>query len=160
DDNPPGYESLPTPHNFVSNPLVPDDESFPKVPAFNTGSLGGKTSKSINEESIKPATLLSNTFPANPTYTIATNVKLPAPDAGSFPKIPTCDTGRLLGEISESTNKNIPKPAQNLGNGAGSEYLPNNNYQVVKQKFSKTYSAEIANSDSPIPDATLPYLES
>ncbi|KAJ9057867.1 hypothetical protein DSO57_1018319, partial [Entomophthora muscae] len=114
---------------------VPNDGSYPEVTTCNTGGLGGKISNPANEESLKPAPVISDTFPTNPSYTIAFNDNLPAPDARSFPEIPT-------------------------RSGAGSKYLSNANYQVVKQKSSKAYSAEIVNGNPPVPDVTLTSLES
>ncbi|KAJ9088506.1 hypothetical protein DSO57_1022380 [Entomophthora muscae] len=37
--------------------------------------------------------------------------KLPVPDDRSFPKVTTCNTGSLGGEISNPTNEKSPKPA-------------------------------------------------
>ncbi|KAJ9086948.1 hypothetical protein DSO57_1038290 [Entomophthora muscae] len=137
--NLPGSEFLPASQDFSSNLPVSDYRSFPNVTTCNTGNLGSKLSSPANKESSKPVPVLN---------------------AGSFPEIPTHDTGRLLGKISKSTNDICPKPAQSLENGAGSEYLPNINYQAVKQKGLKVYSSEMANGDLPMPDATLPPLES
>ncbi|KAJ9086441.1 hypothetical protein DSO57_1004164 [Entomophthora muscae] len=154
-----GCEFLPTSQSFARKLLVPDYGSLPKVTTCNTGSLDGKISNPINDEFLGPAPTQSDTCPANLPYTIATNDNLPAPDAGNFPKILTHDTDRLLGKISKSTNENCPEPAQIPGNGVVPAYLPNTNYQVVKQKRLKAYSAEIANSNPPVPDFTLPKLK-
>ncbi|KAJ9087333.1 hypothetical protein DSO57_1034369 [Entomophthora muscae] len=99
DYNPPGLKPLPTPHGFSSNPPVPDSRSFPKVETCNTGSLGGEISNPVNEKSPELApSLRFDTCPENMSRTIATNDNLLAPDARSFPEIPTQDTGRPLKE--------------------------------------------------------------
>ncbi|KAJ9071421.1 hypothetical protein DSO57_1037105 [Entomophthora muscae] len=133
DANLPGSGFSPTPHGFSRKLLVADNKGLHKVVSYNTGSLGSE---------------------------ITTNNHPPVADAESFPKIPTHDTGRLGSKINKFTNENFPHPAQSPENGAGPEYLPNTNYQVVKKKGSKAYYAEIANSNPPMPDATLPPLES
>ncbi|KAJ9088034.1 hypothetical protein DSO57_1027128 [Entomophthora muscae] len=138
DANPLGSESLPTPQSFASNLPVPDNESFPKVTTCNTGILGNKISNPANEESLKLAPVLSNTCPENSPFAITTNDNLPYLDARSFPKIPKCDTNRPLNKKIKSTNEKCPKPSHILGNGTGPEYLPNVNYQVVKQRAQRS----------------------
>ncbi|KAJ9074745.1 hypothetical protein DSO57_1003399 [Entomophthora muscae] len=144
DANPLESESLPISQGFTSKPSVPDNISFPKVTTYNTSSLGDEINNPTNEKTHKPAPVLRlDTCSANPPSTITTNDNPPAPDPRSFSKITTCGTGWPLGKISKSINENCPKPAQSLENDAGPEYLLNTNYQVVKQKGSKVYSAEI-----------------
>ncbi|KAJ9084350.1 hypothetical protein DSO57_1025453 [Entomophthora muscae] len=120
----------------------------------NTGSLDGKINSPANEKSPKPASVLRNTCPENPSYTIATNYNPPTLDARSFPEVAAKDTGSLLGKISNSTNENYPKLAQSPGSGTGLEHLSNANIQVVKQKGLKAYFSEIVNGNPPVPDAT------
>ncbi|KAJ9085412.1 hypothetical protein DSO57_1014241 [Entomophthora muscae] len=135
---------------------MPDNRSFHEVATHNTGSLGSEISNLANEKSPKPAPVLRlDPCFANPPNSIATNDNLPASDARSFPTIPTHDTGGLGSKIIKSTNENCFKPAQSLENDAGSEYLLNTNYQG-----SRAYSAEVANGNPPVPDATLTPLES
>ncbi|KAJ9087799.1 hypothetical protein DSO57_1029499 [Entomophthora muscae] len=104
----------------------------------------------------KPTLILDDTCPANLPNTIATNDHSPAPDAGSFPKILSHNTGRLGGKLNNSINENCLNTAQSPENNPGPEYLPNTNYQIFKQKSSNDFSGEIANgnvatkfSDSP-----------
>ncbi|KAJ9064857.1 hypothetical protein DSO57_1025882 [Entomophthora muscae] len=108
----------------------------------------------------KPASgLRPDTCSVNPPNTMTSNDHPPEPDARSFSEIPTCDTGRLVAKLA-SLQFNCPKFAQSLANDAGPENWPNINNQVVEQKDLKAYSAEIANDDLPVPDSTLPSLES
>ncbi|KAJ9051727.1 hypothetical protein DSO57_1001993 [Entomophthora muscae] len=63
----------------LGSPQLTDNSPIQKV---NVNLLGSKSS-------ITPQGLVS---------------ELPVPNAGSFPEVPTLDTGSLLGEISKSTN--------------------------------------------------------
>ncbi|KAJ9073392.1 hypothetical protein DSO57_1016933 [Entomophthora muscae] len=153
--NPPGSEFLPILQIFSSNTLVPANRSFPKVATCGTGSLGSETSNPTNKKSPEPAPGLSlDTCPAALLNTIATNYHPLVSNARSFTEIPTHDIGVSGSKISQSTNENCFKLTQSPGNGAGLEYLPKTNYQVVEQKGSKVYYIGAVNGNPPMPDST------
>ncbi|KAJ9084244.1 hypothetical protein DSO57_1026480 [Entomophthora muscae] len=92
--------------------------------------------------------------PKSLTVTQDSASKLPVKDAGNSPKVPTPDTGSLLGEIHKFLHENYFKLPQSPGGGTEPKEAPNT--QINKQKDLKSSHPEAAIAKPPVPNATPP----
>ncbi|KAJ9062946.1 hypothetical protein DSO57_1039618 [Entomophthora muscae] len=79
--------------------------------------------------------------------------KPPVQDAENFPKVPTPDTGGLLGEIHKFLHESNSELPQSPGGGTEHKEAPNT--QIDKQKDSKSSHPKAVSGKLPVPNATL-----
>ncbi|KAJ9089315.1 hypothetical protein DSO57_1014099 [Entomophthora muscae] len=79
--------------------------------------------------------------------------KPPVQGARNFPKVPTPDTGSLLGKMHKFLNESYSKLPQSPRGGTKPEETPNT--QIDKQKDSKSSHPKAASGKPPVPSAAL-----